>query len=684
MEFIDAIRKRRSDIIFPTQRKFSIESWKAHKKKYEFSESSSSELFDAGLFFFEVLENLRGKLREIDSKKPIGITQADMRRYLCGLSNRHRKVLGQKIDGQVKELINESGGDTFYGDQLHNLTGASLVGGGVLSIEDSSHQVVDNFAYVMRSLHFPSKKLTKEVKKSVKIDEREKILKYVAAHEQLSTLYGIYEDYWNCLVSEEVGFRDEAGCVRLYPKCDEINLAKTASFHRRTRHVLQRQQVLLSIIYQKGSANSGNLILEKGAGRNSKYVSLSLEKQEDQFKFESLRWEVEKEIVNEALSKTLCDSKKNSFSICVNEIIDYFIIIKLFAIDKFNKLPENTAIFKPGTFHNFSVEIDYQKFCKALSVHFNHTIEKSKNIFEFLTFSKDRNKDLWANPLIQRTERKVMLLLTPFMEASLLRNSEIWAMQLGLDSAEKGSGYEDFVRDRFESCLKENDLLKKSEISRKAKFKISGEEEEIDVVIRVGNLLVIGEVKSIITVDGPSAFRNSKHRIFEALSQIDRKRKFVERNISEFLKRTGWSDIDPEEASVQPIVLVSNYTFAGFNIGGVPILDELLLSAYCRYPIIPIFSETGKHGTIHRFGVQLYIDEWEAEANFLKYAMNPPQLQTIKSGLHCVEYEALVPNEIGKNLKFGRLEVCENQDINSIVKMDTGFDLVSNPVIEGF
>ncbi|MBZ2168027.1 hypothetical protein [Marinobacter sp. F4216] len=685
MEFIEAIRQRRKDVKFPTQRKFSVDGWLAHQDVYQFDSLRSQEIFKAGIFFFEVFEALRESLSLVEKNKPVYISQSDMRAYLCGLSNRHRKVLVENAHKQVNELMRESTDGTFYADHLHNIAGAALAGGGVLSLDDSAHQIVDNFTCVFRALHQAPEVIENKSRKPIKESEKTNVIRYLMAHEQLSSVYGIYEDYWNCLISEEVGFRDDGAVINLYPLINDENLAKSASFHRRSRHNMQKQQILYSIYKNKEGAGKGNSIFEKRTEKGWKYVSAPISSQSEEIQFANLGSIAEKGMVEEALSEKVVGAKGGKLGISVSEVIDYFHALKLISIARFNSLPDDTAVFKPGALKAFSVEVDFDKICRAFSRHFNHDYEKASEILNILKFSGDLKKDLWANPLIERNENRLLLLLAPFLGASLLRNSEIWAMQLGLDRAEKGFGYEKYLQEHISESIKRNDLLIKSEVSNKSKFKFSGSEEEIDLVLRVGDLVVIGEVKCIVTVDGPSSYRNSKARVYEAIAQIKRKRDFVIDNISYFLSSNGWGDIDSSEVTVQPIVLVSNYTFAGFSFEEVPILDDLLLSAYLRTPIIPMFSESGPTGTKHRLGARLYGDEDEAAENFRKYAFHPPQLQTIRSCVQTVEYDALVPIKgNSKRLKFGKLEVTENHDLESIESLDIGFDVVHNPTIKGF
>ncbi|MDP0971733.1 hypothetical protein Q6294_32860, partial [Klebsiella pneumoniae] len=78
---------------------------------------------------------------------------------------------------------------------------------------------------------------------------------------------------------------------------------------------------------------------------------------------------------------------------------------------------------------------------------------------------------------------------------------------------EKGTTYETRIVDKINSALGTNAFITDYDKAVSKRIKIESIEEEIDLLARIDDLILIGEAKSIVTTDSEI----SKHRTSEVL-----------------------------------------------------------------------------------------------------------------------------------------------------------------------
>lgn len=145
------------------------------------------------------------------------------------------------------------------------------------------------------------------------------------------------------------------------------------------------------------------------------------------------------------------------------------------------------------------------------------------------------------------------------------------------------------------------------------------------MLFRLGNIVIIGEAKSIVATDSPiSCFRSYK-TLEKATEQVKRKSNFIKENINEICNRLGWPLSDTEYSFV-PIVLTSNNFYVGFSINDVPIVDNKIFTKYFDDNEVPIISVLDGNNYKNLAWYIIYKSQEEAEKNIKKYLFNPPQI----------------------------------------------------------
>jgi hypothetical protein len=191
-------------------------------------------------------------------------------------------------------------------------------------------------------------------------------------------------------------------------------------------------------------------------------------------------------------------------------------------------------------------------------------------------------------------------------------------------------------------------------------FSSGGKKEELDVIIRIGNKILLGEAKCIVYSTDPMDYFNYLKSLKHGIEQIKRKVRFVITNIQDFINI--FPDIkirEIKDIEIIPFVITNRSLGAGFIIEEIPIVDQLILNKYFddgRWEKFGIIDKEGKKtvGETELF----YQTEEEAIKNLREYILNPPQINFYKKFLKPVRYPVAVRlQEDDKKTLILRLEV---------------------------
>ena len=84
----------------------------------------------------------------------------------------------------------------------------------------------------------------------------------------------------------------------------------------------------------------------------------------------------------------------------------------------------------------------------------------------------------------------------------LVLDIEGWLTECGVDLQGKGTEYEQYIKTTLSSVILDNDLLSNSFlIAENEEISVNGVTEEIDLLFKIDNLIVLGEAKCVIVND---------------------------------------------------------------------------------------------------------------------------------------------------------------------------------------
>lgn len=237
------------------------------------------------------------------------------------------------------------------------------------------------------------------------------------------------------------------------------------------------------------------------------------------------------------------------------------------------------------------------------------------------------------------------------------------------------------VTNEINSKLKSNILFQDNDpaVSRHIDLGEDGD-EEIDLLFRFGNVVVVGEVKSIVSTDSPISLYRTRGVISKASIQAKRKAEFISENIEQAFSSLNWSFCHEYSYTVIPIIVTSNAISVGYTEQDVPVCDVRILSKYFSSNIIPLISIDDEN---HLAWFEIYTDFDGAQENFNKYISNPPQLCLSRDGFeHLTCYIPFI-DESSPKIAYTRL-VKKQTVVSDIVRRDFVFPLRCVPNLDQF
>lgn len=306
-------------------------------------------------------------------------------------------------------------------------------------------------------------------------------------------------------------------------------------------------------------------------------------------------------------------------------IAAFNVLIQLF-VKAANIKVGNTGIKKKTDFYRYPFRITQEKLKDYLR---RRTKLTEVEIDRFLTFFESKHRiNLWSNPFI-RMDGDYYFALLPLSQPNILRLIDNWLEVGGVGLDERGRVFEKHIKQSLSETLKEKGFQYLIPVKSKFESKLNGK-EEIDIIISLKNILIIGEIKCIKYPFETREIANAQARLQKAVEQVKRKSKFITDNISEFTNEIGFN----QNQKIVNLVITNYPLFTGQSIGGVPIVDFFLVDSYfgsgtlSKGRIIQDGEKFISHEIVSK--QTLYSNEDEFSNNFLEAMTNPPAIQEIK------------------------------------------------------
>lgn len=323
---------------------------------------------------------------------------------------------------------------------------------------------------------------------------------------------------------------------------------------------------------------------------------------------------------------------KNYDEISILDLSAFWLVFSNLAFAFLNTLKSHVD---KGIYYAFSKKelIDILAYCTGF------TDKKAEQLIELFTNKKEMltESDLYIRPLYQIDET-IHLCIPTLLTGQFTRvvdyyvNTEVAPAVKSKKSENKGRFFElDFV-DTLEEQIRKNKPLKNifcKVLNVGLKQRPGKDNEEIDIILRIGETYLIIEAKSFTYRIGSSGLKNNIETITE--SNLERKKQFFIDDYERFKK-----SYDPtanfvfDEAKVLCCYLSSAPHCVGIRLNGYPVVDPSIIERYFgNSNFVMVDQDKG----IKNFC--FYKNELEAEKNLKRYLDELPQLSHYRN---CFSY----------------------------------------------
>ncbi|MBR2196573.1 MAG: hypothetical protein IJ911_13300 [Salinivirgaceae bacterium] len=239
--------------------------------------------------------------------------------------------------------------------------------------------------------------------------------------------------------------------------------------------------------------------------------------------------------------------------------------------------------------------------------------KKVKNTLESFEADNNHYNDIWTSPLILNGGY-YSVPFYPIINYMPYNVIDTLLERGGYDLDERGKNFEKYI---YQCIMREKH--KYHIICSPSKYFGTKEEgEEIDLMVVLKNLVIIGEAKCIRYSMNPQDYYNAWTRLKNGAKQAKKKVLFVEKH-PDLFKELG----EIRGKKVLPIVITNYPTFVGFEHDGVYVIDSFSFISYLNNGCMAMWELSKTANSIIQ-AQPFYRNEDEYSANFEKYLQKNP------------------------------------------------------------
>lgn len=629
-EFVEQVRG--GAIRWPVQRGFDLADWEAAFQRVGDPSKADTQLYEDGRWFFGKCELVRQKLSEKDLS---GISIEDRIRIICGIANHHYLLAGHESMSRLIKKTEKKGyhmvEDTL---QLRSENSAGV----------ETH-IVGGLEGFIDGLRFPLRVfLSKEEPTDTTLGDDAPVPADFVVATALGEYYDRFEKYWShCLWNKwSVVKEAEFDLIRCHP--DAKTISHTVSLRR-----LQTLHLNESLAIQRwfGSKPPGLSELIKGRKKLSasgEIDDIDLEVQ-PYGKVNQVPPEVALRLRSSQihLDFLLDTSMPEVAGMKMSDFLNAWELLSTLDDALTGLLPSLHEGEHDGHFMTMSELRGYasvvrrSELKRVLTATCGFDSHQSEAVLDFLTFKGGRQEDLWHKPLVRIDDDRVAPILMPLARPNLLWIMQRWANESGVDISSKGTYFEETAREQVQEVLDNSEMAVDATVYQEALIvedpDAREKTEEIDFVYRLGNKILLGEVKCLIFPPDPLDVHNYYDELEHAAEQITRKTVLAEKNQSVFTEL--FSEPPEEGFSFVPFVLVNSALGAGYVADGVPVVDLRALRQYFGWGESRHLNHFAPGGTTPQpqKTISYYETDKEAVENIERFLHDLPQVRFLEQFL---------------------------------------------------
>ncbi|WP_417822672.1 hypothetical protein [Thalassospira lucentensis] len=616
-----SVMVKKGKIDQPTHKSFSRYEWDNQFFKYlnylkenninVYNQTSTIDdinTYSAGTIIDNLLSEIREESKK-NNKQFKNLDDALLLKLFISYSNREMSMLKNKQKNE---------GHSITTDKMKSFNGNDLTASQI------SHGAIDGLQIAIKLR--VNAKVQNELEHELLDDKA--YLKFIQKESILSQMYSTYESLWQAVLWSKYRITkikkdDNIYVITQQKRKEDVNLRRSQDRIERTN--IQERSIYAVKIDRQTYSNVMTIKPIKVDNGFTIYTT-NLKKITNIHSINYHSWKKEVETLNNNFpSEWLSDNHKYNFSI--NDALEVMKHLSIFSFQLLEMLPKNPEVWTIKKLIKFCPIIDKKSLVDKLSIVTETSTKKTQEILDFLTASNSSKDDLWCHPIIKIDDESYAPLIAALHAPVIARLVEHWLVKRDVKLDKKGTQFEKNIIRDLEDKIQSHPM--NSIISKPVgkEFKLKSQKEEIDLILKIGNTILIGECKSIITTDSEISSARTKETLEYASRQVLRKRDFILNNKKDFLKKIGWETKEIDSIEILPCVINSNMIFSGHTLNGVPVIDQKIISHYFSACTTPIISRKTKNNKIeHLAFYELYNDETTFEKNLKTYLNHPPQL----------------------------------------------------------
>lgn len=268
------------------------------------------------------------------------------------------------------------------------------------------------------------------------------------------------------------------------------------------------------------------------------------------------------------------------------------------------------------------------------------------------------NEGLWLHPLVKLDDNELLIVKPSVKYGSTIRFAEKTLQTLlGSDlskTTDPGIAFENELRVATNKKLNENPIIKDFICLQHAIRRKREDEEEIDMLLRIGKVVIVVEAKCFLAPSEPIERFNHLKRLEDAAVQAERKAKWVQKNISKFASLLTYDQ--PQDLEVIPLVILNQRVGSGLFINGVQITDIFFWNLFVSHGFYNSGAALAKDSHVLET-TTMYRSEKEAETRIKDIFGSPPTMSRFWKAEDWIEFEF----PLGKGvLKIAKASMKEN------------------------
>ena len=634
--------KVRSKVVLsPTDRKFSLKLWCEAWESEIAHTGEDRNFFEAGKVFHEIFSEIRAVLASLYAEKAPQLSQETHLELLVAVSNRDISILkGIQRDG------------VRVGQSIHSVLSKANRFNSEVTLEEIAHGAVDGIELaVLEGIKAIKKSLVISAGKSP-ID----VLDFIGMEVDLSQLYGLYDQYWKALLWGDYEFVMSDSVCQMY-EIRQLSSDREVSYELTS---LRKSRLGMQSIMLHGnplivaSYDDRPYIVPIGSGKKKALKTSLLKFAPDEIRFFNSKIQCELFSLSEDFPANLLEGQL-PIGFSIKEVLDVFKLLILLSKQFQEKYPVDSKVGNCKKLLEFGTNVSKKDLLVAIVKSSGFKYDKARLILEFIVFN-DKTRDLWSHPVLEVSHDRLIFLTSALSTPVLTRVVEHWLAELSVELTAKGAHFEEISLSEINLSLRQNKLIPHpvSAFSKRIRLK-SGSEEEIDFILRIGGIILIGEAKSIVTTDSSISYFRTYNTLKGAAEQARRKSVFFSENGKEIFESVCWEYDASISYQFVPFVLNSNKIHSGFPVDGVPILDEEILARYFCSNTFPLISTVSGSKIHHLAWFTLYQNYEELQNNISSYLMAPPQLSEGRESLVFKTIEIPKLNRDSPGIKYTRM-----------------------------